>query len=104
MIAAITQNANTGTVDPCSTNQYAYPNYKGPYNQADLSRLGYPAHHVKKRAALAKPVSDPVRIVFCVDSPSAGMACDRLWRRACVHGIASVRVEMSPWMSEELCC
>ena len=59
MIAAITQNANTGTVDPCSTNQYAYPNYKGPYNQADLSRLGYPAHHVEKRVALAKPVSDP---------------------------------------------
>ena len=44
----------------------------------------------------------PVRIVFGVDSLSAGMACDRLWRRVCVHGIASVRVEMSPWMSEEL--
>ena len=37
-----------------------------------------------------------------MDSLSAGMACDRLWRRVCVHGIASVRVEMSPWMSEGL--
>ena len=40
--------------------------------------------------------------VSSTDSPSAGIACNRLWRHACVYGIASVRVEMSPWMSEEL--
>ena len=33
---------------------------------------------------------------------SAGIACNRLCRRACVHGIASARVKMSPWMSGEL--
>ena len=59
MIATVTQNANTGNVDPCSIKQYAYPNDKGLYNQADLSRLGYPAHHVEKRVALAEPVSSP---------------------------------------------
>ena len=48
-----------GVVDPCATNKYAYPNSNGPYNTADLSMLGYPAHHVDKRMANPDPISSP---------------------------------------------
>ena len=41
-------------------------------------------------------------MVFGVNSLSAGIGGDLLWRHTLVHGLASVRVEMSPWMSEEL--
>ena len=50
---------NCGLVDPCAANKYAYPNANGPYNRADLSLLGHPAHHVDKRMANANPISNP---------------------------------------------
>ena len=48
-----------GVIDPCATNQYAYPNVSGSYNTADMSLLGYPEHHVDKRMAKPRPISNP---------------------------------------------
>merc|ERR1712018_322444 len=50
---------NCGVVDPCATNKYEYPNPDGKYNVADLSLLGYPAHHIDKRMAESNPISSP---------------------------------------------
>ena len=64
-----TAMVNAGVIDPCATNRYAYPNDNGPYNQADLSLLGQPAHHLDKRTAKSSPFANPQ---YTFDSRNTG--------------------------------